>query len=104
MRSCPLGNNQMRNAHTFPRMLGSIDILRRCRHPIGQLRRRLPVWPTLPLKRGPGGRLIAGEDSGDQTIDAMPEPAALPALKASRKRRKSETLDVVPDGADPGST
>src|SRR5215475_4752606 len=23
--------------------------MRRCRHPIGQLRRRLPVWPMLPM-------------------------------------------------------
>jgi hypothetical protein len=49
--------------------------------------------------------MLEARDAGSQAkvIDAMPEPAALPALKARRKRRKSETLDVMPDGADPAS-
>ena len=49
--------------------------------------------------------MLAQREAGAnaKVIEALPEPAALPALKARRKRRKSETLDVMPDGADPAS-
>jgi hypothetical protein len=41
----PLGHKNSARRH---HLIGH-DIMRRCRHPIGHLRRRIPVWPTLPM-------------------------------------------------------
>jgi hypothetical protein len=51
--------------------------------------------------------MLAARDAGAsaKVIDAVPEPAALPApRRAKPKRRKSEAPDVVPDGAESASS